>query len=99
MATDPVFALLEDAGGNNGLIVSTYTPPILYGIMALKAYKMSLDSETYSPCDIRGSTVILRSYVNIFFGCKENKNNDFIQHFFSSSSCLRWCTAIVERVF
>lgn len=51
MATDPVFAFLEDAGGDNGLIVSTYTPPILYGIMALKAYKTSLDL----PQDLRGN--------------------------------------------
>ncbi len=37
MATDPVFALLEDAGGDNGLIVSTYTPPILYGITVVES--------------------------------------------------------------
>lgn len=50
MATDPVFALLEDAGGDDGLIVSTYTPPILYGIIPLKAFKMSLDP----PKDLSG---------------------------------------------
>ncbi len=38
-----------------------------------------------NPCDIRGSTVILRSY-EINFVCKENKNNNFIQQFFSSAS-------------
>lgn len=50
MATDPVFALLEAAEVGDGLIVSTYTPPILYGIIPLKAYKMSLDP----PQDLRG---------------------------------------------
>ncbi len=49
-----------------------------------------------SPCDIRHSTVILWSYENTFVR-KENKNNDFIQQFFSSSRLQRRAT-IVERV-
>ncbi len=34
----------------------------------------------------------------ILFVCKENKNNDFIEQFFSSSAHMLWCAAIMERV-
>ncbi len=46
-----------------------------------KAQKGSKDIVKNTPCDISGSSLI-----RIHFVCKENKNNDFIQHFFSSMS-------------
>ncbi len=46
----------------------------------IKVQKRSKEIFLNNPCDIRGSTVILRSYENTFV-LKENKNNDFIQQF------------------
>ncbi len=51
-----------------------------------------------NPCDISGSTVILRSYENMWHQrnqSKENTNNDFIQQFVSSASPY---SAILESI-